>query len=140
VPHYLPEPEVLRRVEWEVQMRCVKYLVPLTVALLCAFAFAADDHKDSHGKGDGSVFGVLSAAPAGGDAKLLGVLKTKEKHEDKSLNVMAANDEVAAKIKELVAKGAKVKAKGEKSADGNSITISEIKEATIEKHGDKEHK
>jgi hypothetical protein len=101
-------------------MSGVKFLLPLGLALLCSFALAAD--KEAHAK---PTMGVLAAAPAGGDAKVLGTLKVK----DVVLNVIAANDEVAAKIKELVTKSARVAVVGEKSADGKSITVSKIEEA-----------
>jgi len=119
-------------------MRCAKYLVPLAVALLFSYALAAEE-GEKRAKGEGGVYGVLSAAPAGGDAKVLGVIKMKSKDGEKSVNVLAANDEVGAKIKELVAKGARVAIRGEKSADGSSITVSKIEEAGG-KRGDKEHK
>ena len=116
-------------------MRCVKYLVPVMLALVCSYALTAED-TEKHGKG--GIHGALSAAPAGSDAKVLGVLTTKSKDAgEQTLNVIAANDEVAATIKGLVAKSAKVSVKGEKSADGKSITVSEIKEYTGGKHGDK---
>ena len=114
-------------------MKSVTLLVPLTVALLCSLSLAAE----KEGKGDGKrpLMGTLSAAPAGGDAKVLGVLKTSIKHEDKSINLIAAGDDVAAQIKDLVAKGAKVKVMGDLSADSTSITVSKISEATEGKAG-----
>jgi len=111
-------------------MRNVKYLVPLVVALLFSFVATAEEGKERV-KGPGGMYGTLSAAPAGADAKVLGVLKAKTKDGEKSLNLLAANDTVAATIKELVAKSARVIVKGEKSADGNSVTVSEIKEAPV---------
>jgi hypothetical protein len=114
-------------------MKAVKYLVPLAVALLWSFSLAAEE---GHSKGEGMTRGTLSAAPAGADAKVLGVLKVKVEGVEKSLNVLPANDTVAATIKDLVAKGAKVTVKGEKSADGNSITVSEIKESKGRQRGE----
>ncbi|MCY3018747.1 MAG: hypothetical protein NTW87_06930 [Planctomycetota bacterium] len=119
-------------------MRSVKVWLPLLVALLCGVGLAAEK-EGKEGKGDAKgkpMFGVLSEAPAGGDAKVLGVFKTKVKGgEEKSLNVIAANDEISAQIKELVKKGAKVKLAGELSADGASITVSKIAEPTEGKAG-----
>ncbi|MGD0089501.1 MAG: hypothetical protein ABSE73_06230 [Planctomycetota bacterium] len=107
-------------------MKGVKFLLPLSLALLCSFALAAD--ADSPKKGD-STFGTLSEAPAGGDAKVIAVLKVKGHDQNKSLNVIATGDELIAQIKDLAKKGAKVKAKGDVSADGASITVTKIDEA-----------
>jgi hypothetical protein len=97
------------------------------VAVLCAFALAGDKAK---GKG-AAVHGALSEAPAGGDAKVVAVLTTKDKEtkQAKTINVIAANDALATQLKDLAKKGAKVKIKGEVSADGASITASEVDEA-----------
>jgi len=113
-------------------MRSATIWLPLTLALMCAFVFGAD--KEGKTK-DKPLFGTLSEAPAGGDAKVLGVLKTTIKHEERSVNVIAASDDVAAQIKELVKKAAKVKVAGELSADNTSITVSKIEEAKEGKAG-----
>jgi hypothetical protein len=109
-------------------MKGARVLVPLALALLCSFALAAD----KEGKGDAKskpLYGVLSEPAAGGDAKVIAVLKTKIKDEDKSLNVIAGKDELTAQIKELAKKGAKVRVQGEVNADKTSITVSKIAES-----------
>ena len=114
-------------------MKAVSLLVPLTVALLCSLTLAADKEAKTADAGKSKpLFGTLAEAPAGGDAKILGVFKTSIKHEDKTINVIAASDDVAAQIKDLVKKAAKVKIMGDLAADNSSITVSKIAEATAD--------
>ena len=119
-------------------MKYVRYVVPLAVALLFSFALAAaEGGGETAPKGTGGTMcsGKLSAAPAGGDVKVLGVLKTSIDNQDKSLNVLAANDTISSTIKDLVKKSATVNVKGELSADKSSIMVTEITESGGKKLG-----
>ena len=68
-------------------------------------------------------------APAGAGAKVLAVLKGVD--SDKTLNILAANDDVAKQIKELAKKGATVNVSGQYDANRTSMTVSAISEAGV---------
>ena len=114
-------------------MRIARVLAAVAMALLCAGALAAEGGKGKgKDKGKGkpeSTSGILAAAPAGADAKVLAVLKMVD--NDKTVNVLAANDDVAKQIKDLAKKGATVNLTGQYNNDRTSITVSAISEAGV---------
>ena len=81
--------------------------------------------KDSAAKAK-PVSGVLSAPAKDAAAGVLAVLTHKGKETTKTYTLTAADADVVAKIKDLVAKGASVKVTGEVSKDGTSIAVTKI--------------
>jgi hypothetical protein len=109
-------------------MKSYKIALPLMLALVLSAASYAADKAD--GKKGGTV-GIVSEAPAGGDAKVVAVLKVK-RPEEKSIDLMAEG-EVATQLKDFAKKGARVKVMGEASADGKSMTVTKVEEAMKKK-------
>ena len=112
-------------------MRVARVCLTVALALLCTVALAgqAGKGRDRDKAKSESTSGTLSEAPAGGNAKILAVLKGVD--SDKTLNVMAANDEVAKQIKELAKKGATVNMSGQYDANRTAMTVSAISEAGV---------
>jgi hypothetical protein len=110
-------------------MRVARICATVALALLCASALAADAGKGKAKSKAESTSGTLAEAPAGGDAKVLGVLKAVD--GDKTTNVIAGSDDIATQIKDLVKKGAMVNITGQFNTDRTSITVSAISEAGV---------
>jgi len=123
-------------------MRVARVCVTVALALLCAVAWAgeAGKRKDRDRSKPEATSGTLAEAPAGANSKVLAVLKGVD--SDKSLNLLAANDDVATKIKELAKKGATVNVSGQYDANRTNFTVSAISEAGVasDKKGSKDRR
>jgi hypothetical protein len=79
--------------------------------------------------------GVVSEKGADAAADVIAVLATKVEGADKTLNLLAKDDAVTAKIKDLAAKKANVTVKGSLTADGTGIDVTDIAEVAAKAGG-----
>lgn len=98
-------------------------LAGVMVFSACMVMAAAKDKEENKGNWRG----VLAAAPATAAADVVATLTSKPLGE-KPVNLVTTNATLAASIKELAAKGATVVIRGEKNADGTSVTVKDCQE------------
>ncbi len=79
--------------------------------------------------------GTLAAKPADAAADVVAVLTVKGKEKETVYNVTAADQAVAAKITELLAKGGDIAIKGIASEDGKSIAAAAAAVAPVKNAG-----
>jgi len=98
-------------------------LAGVMVLSACMIVSAKDKEENK-----GNWRGVLAAAPATAAANVVATFTCDVLNNDKPVSLMTTNATLAASVKDLAAKGATVVIRGEKSADGLSVTVKDCQE------------